>query len=120
MIGKTILLVEDDAEAVEMYQMFFEGAGFEVIGVCDSGEEAIELICDKRPKTVLLDIGLRGKVDGLGVLKGVKDFLDECRVVVVSAYPEHEEAAISLGAYAFVKKPILADVMINTFENALK
>lgn len=119
MSNRTILLVEDDKDAVEFYEMFFENADFEIVGTCDNGEDAIKMILEKKPKIVLLDIGLKGELNGIDVLEQVKDVLDVCRVVVVSAYPEHEEKTRQLGACAFVRKPILAEPLLEAFENAI-
>lgn len=119
MSEKTVLIVEDDKEAVEMYEIFFENQDFEIIGKCDNGKDAIKIITEKRPKTVLLDIGLRGELTGLDVLKQVSAILDSSKVVVVSAYPEHEEESISLGAFGFIKKPVLAQCLRDEFNRAL-
>lgn len=117
---KTILLVEDDKEAVEMYRMFFENADFEVVGICANGRDAVVYINDKKPRVVLLDIGLKGDLNGMDVLRRVKDALDVCRVVVVSAYPELEEETLILGAHAFIKKPVVAGPLLEIFEDAVR
>ena len=119
MSEKTVLIVEDDKEAVEMYVMFFESQGFEIVGKCDNGKEAIKIMTEKQPKAVLLDIGLKGELTGLDVLKEVANLLNISKVIVVSAYPEHEEKSISLGAFGFIKKPVLAQPLKQKFNEAL-
>ena len=118
MSTKTIILVEDDKQAMEMYELLFEIAGFLIVGKCNNGEEAIELIKEKKAKVVLLDIGLKGKLTGLDVLREVNDLLKECRVIVVSGYPEHEEASKNLGAFGFIKKPVRTELMMKEFKRA--
>ena len=65
-----ILLVEDDAILVEMYQAKFELEGHEV-RVATNGEECLTVLKEFRPELILLDI-LMPKLNGFHVLKEIK------------------------------------------------
>jgi CheY-like chemotaxis protein len=65
-----ILLVEDDAILVEMYQAKFELEGHEV-RVATNGEECLAVLKEFRPELILLDI-LMPKLNGFHVLKEIK------------------------------------------------
>ena len=65
-----ILLVEDDAILVEMYQVKFELEGHEV-RIATNGEECLELLNTFQPELILLDI-LMPKLNGFHVLKEIK------------------------------------------------
>lgn len=65
-----ILLVEDDAILVEMYQAKFELEGHD-IQVATNGEEALSTLTDFTPELILLDI-LMPKLNGFHVLKEIK------------------------------------------------
>jgi CheY-like chemotaxis protein len=65
-----ILLVEDDAILVEMYQAKFELEGHEV-EVATNGEECLEKLKSYVPELILLDI-LMPKLNGFHVLKEIK------------------------------------------------
>ncbi len=65
-----ILLVEDDAILVEMYQAKFELEGHEV-KVATNGEECLEVLETYSPELILLDI-LMPKLNGFHVLKEIK------------------------------------------------
>lgn len=65
-----ILLVEDDAILVEMYEAKFELEGHE-IRVATNGEDALSLLNDFVPELILLDI-LMPKLNGFHVLKEIK------------------------------------------------
>ncbi len=65
-----ILLVEDDAILVEMYQAKFELEGHD-IQVATNGEEALNTLNDFTPELILLDI-LMPKLNGFHVLKEIK------------------------------------------------
>ena len=65
-----ILLVEDDAILVEMYQAKFELEGHD-IQIATNGEEALSTLNEFTPELILLDI-LMPKLNGFHVLKEIK------------------------------------------------
>jgi CheY-like chemotaxis protein len=65
-----IMLVEDDAILVEMYQAKFELEGHEIV-VATNGEECLQILEDYTPDLILLDI-LMPKLNGFHVLKEIK------------------------------------------------
>lgn len=65
-----IMLVEDDAILVEMYQAKFELEGHDIV-VATNGQECLRLLEDYKPEIILLDI-LMPKLNGFHVLKEIK------------------------------------------------
>ncbi|HUC87343.1 MAG TPA: response regulator [Candidatus Saccharimonadales bacterium] len=65
-----IMLVEDDAILVEMYQAKFELEGHNIV-VATNGQECLDLLESYQPDVILLDI-LMPKLNGFHVLKEVK------------------------------------------------
>lgn len=65
-----LMLVEDDAILVEMYQAKFELEGHEIV-IATNGEECLELLKTYEPDLILLDI-LMPKLNGFHVLKEIK------------------------------------------------
>ncbi len=120
MIRKVILLVEDNAddEALTLRALARNNIGNEVI-VARDGEEALEwLFCAGRyanrdprdqPALVLLDLKLP-KVDGLEVLKRIRENKDTSLVPVVILTSSREEVdrlkGYMNGANSYVRKPI--------------
>ncbi len=77
-----------------------------VIGTAGNGIELLELISEKRPDVVVMDLVLT-KLDGLGVLQKLSQLQPAPAVIIVSGFfNEHvvQEAA-ELGAYYFMPKP---------------
>lgn len=66
-----VLLVEDDVFLSGIYQKKFEMEGYK-ISTSDNGEKGLADAKKKKPSIVLLDI-LLPKLDGFGVLKGLKE-----------------------------------------------
>lgn len=65
-----ILLVEDDAFLIEMYNTKFELEKFEVLTAVN-GDDGVKMVIKEMPDLVLLDI-LLPKLDGFGVLEQLK------------------------------------------------
>ena len=76
-----ILLAEDDLQLIDMYRRKFELEGFDV-QFAEDGEKAIEILKDWKPDVALLDI-MMPKVNGLDVLKNIKERSDYADVITV-------------------------------------
>lgn len=70
------------------------------------GDEAVKLALEHRPQLVILDFMLP-KRSGSEVLTAIRRELppEETHVIVVSAWPDADEAAVAAGADAFLPKP---------------
>jgi two-component system, response regulator len=118
--AKTILLVEDNPDDVELTLRAFERSrlGNEVI-VASDGEEALDYLFatgkykdrdpEANPTVVLLDLKLP-KVNGLDVLKRLRadERTRHLPVVVLTSSNEERDivASYDLGANSFVRKPV--------------
>lgn len=60
-----ILVVEDNYFVALSVESALLDAGYEVIAVVDSGEEALQSVADAAPDLVLMDIRLAGELDGI-------------------------------------------------------
>ncbi|HSH31824.1 MAG TPA: response regulator [Candidatus Saccharimonadales bacterium] len=104
-----ILLVEDDAILVEMYQAKFELEGHEV-EVATNGEECLAVLENYTPELILLDI-LMPKLNGFHVLKEIKKepHLRQIPVILLTNLGEAEvdmnhELANALGVSDYLIK----------------
>jgi two-component system chemotaxis response regulator CheB len=96
--------------------------GFDVVGTAADGDEALELCRTHRPDALTLDLHMPG-LDGLGVLRALRDGKAEAvPVVVVSAFsPAHGAYAVDAlaeGAFDLVAKPALGEPL-ETFTSEL-
>ena len=60
-----VLVVEDEAIIGLEIRTELERAGVDVVGVVDTGNRAVELVRELHPSLVLMDINLRGGMDGI-------------------------------------------------------
>jgi two-component system, chemotaxis family, protein-glutamate methylesterase/glutaminase len=108
--------VTDDSRLMRrMLEDALTRQGFEVVGSAADGDEALELCRKHRPDALTLDLHMPG-LDGLGVLKALRDGkADPVPVVVVSAFsPAHGARAVdalAFGAFDLVAKPAIGEGM---------
>ncbi len=65
MKGKRILLVEDELLIARHIEQMLKNLGYQVAGVVESGEQALQAAAEKSPDLVLMDIRLKGQLDGI-------------------------------------------------------
>ncbi len=103
---KTILLVDDELLIRRSISVYLEDNGYLVIQA-ENGFKAIELFDRKKPDLVLTDLMMPG-MDGLAVLRAIKERTDEIPVLVVSGNGSVNYAieAMREGAWDYITKPI--------------
>jgi DNA-binding response OmpR family regulator len=101
-----MLIVDDEPDAIELLSEFLTGKGYEVIAAYN-GEEALKKVKAERPHLILLDIRMPG-INGLEVLRQVRQIDQEVGVIVVTAVQEEETGrqALMLGAFDYIVKPL--------------
>ena len=72
----TFLIVEDQYVVAENLRTEVEAMGYEVAGLASSGKEALRLARLKKPDLVLMDIKLRGEMDGIDTAMVLRRELD--------------------------------------------
>jgi DNA-binding NtrC family response regulator len=118
MIPYSVYIVDDEETIREGVTMALE-ADYQVAAYA-TGEAAIHAIRKNPPDLVLLDIGLPG-MDGIEVLRKIRDVDPEMLVIMITAYEDVDTvvAAMKLGAYDYVVKPLHMDALEVTVQNAL-
>lgn len=101
---KKLLLAEDERAIARALKLKLGLAGFEV-ELASNGEEALNLLKEKKFDLLLLDI-MMPKVDGFSVMEEMKKRKDKTPIIVLSNLSQEEDAkrAEGLGAVDFVIK----------------
>ena len=104
-----IYVVEDEFIVAENIIMDLKDFGYQVVGKAASGEEAVVGILDKRPDLILMDINLKGEINGIEVAQEVHKHLD-VPIIFLTAYADERtlSSAKKAGAYGFLVKPFQA------------
>jgi len=107
-LEKTVIVVEDEPDMAEMFAEMVRLMGLEVIK-SHSGMRAIDLIAEKKPSVVLLDM-MMPDVSGLEVLRHLRrdPRLSRIPVIVVSAksLPSDIRKGLDAGASFYLTKPV--------------
>jgi CheY-like chemotaxis protein len=101
-----VLIVEDESIIAMDMQRKIGQMGYEVVGRVGSGEKAIERAQTLKPDLVLMDIKLRGALDGIATARAIKQQSD-IPVIFVSAYTSQESVIREGGplSVAMIQKP---------------
>jgi len=102
---KTILLIEDNLDLVEIYKIKFANEGFRVLSATD-GEEGILKVVQEKPDIVLLDI-LMPNMNGFEVLNAIKKNTSmDVKIIVLSNLSQQDQInkALELGAAYYMVK----------------
>lgn len=100
-----ILIVDDEQSYRQLLSLVFEGDGH-MIRTAANGREAIELI-RKEPVDVIISDVKMPDMDGIDLLRAVRETLPDLGVILMTAYASVETAreAFKLGADDFITKP---------------
>jgi two-component system, NtrC family, sensor kinase len=101
-----ILLIDDDPGIRKVMAITLEDAGYRVVTAPD-GETGLSLLPEENPQVVITDVRMPG-IDGIEVLKSIKNQHEETEVIVMTAFSDLELAiqALHLDASDFITKPI--------------
>ena len=103
----TLLIVEDDMIIAAKISMQLTNLGYEVTGIVPRGEEAIQHVANNPPDIVLLDINLKGTLDGIETAKAI---LKQADIPIIYVTANTDEATFNRAKetrpYAFISKPI--------------
>ncbi len=117
---KRILIIEDELIIAEEIAIRLKRKNYSVVGICDNAELAIEVIKKKVPDLVLLDITLRGKMDGIELSALIKNN-HNIPVIFITANNDHStfEKAVITEPFGYITKPIDDNILANSIEIAL-
>ena len=116
----SILIVEDEESIVQDMWEMLEQLGCQVVGVADSGEEALRKIAESSPDLVLMDIQLKGGMDGVETSDQIRRRFD-IPVVYVSGAVDNKtlQRAKETAPLGFVVKPFRKKDLHSSIEVAL-
>jgi DNA-binding NtrC family response regulator len=105
--GRRVLIIDDEEIIRDSASVYLEDSGFVVYQASD-GREGLERFRETAPDVVLLDLRMP-RMDGLEVLEAISGELDQVPVIVITGVGVLQDAvaALRLGAFDFVTKPIV-------------
>ena len=116
---KKILVIDDEPIVRTSCIRSLSPEGYEVKSA-SSGKEALELLENEPFNLVLLDLKMPD-MDGIEVLKKIKDTWPDTKVVMITGYSTVETAVktLKLGAFSYLEKPFTPDTLLEIAREAL-
>lgn len=120
MARATILIVEDESIVAKDIEVSLIRSGYEILAAVSSAEEAIQLVSEKKPDLVLMDVILAGALDGIEAAAIIRTLAD-IPVIYLTAYADDQtlERAKLTGPYGYIIKPFELKELNSTIEMAL-
>lgn len=118
-----VVIIDDEPLIVEglTKTMAWEKWNCQVAGTAYNGREGMEIIRRERPDIIITDIHMP-KMDGLGMVAGLKSEFPDMQIIILTGYREFEYArkAIELGVLRFLLKPSKMNELEEAVEAAAK
>ncbi len=115
-----ILIVEDEGITAAALVESLVDMGYQVAGVVSTGWDAVQKSTDLKPDLVLMDIKLKGALDGVAAAQRIQAQLD-IPVVYLTAYSDDEtlKRVVHSRAYGYVVKPFEPNRLQDAIAQAL-
>lgn len=119
---KRLLLVDDEADLVEMVKFRLEALGYEVLTAFD-GQEALDKARKEKPDLIILDLMLP-KIDGYKVCRMIKfdEKYKKIPVIIFTARAQDSDKKTGeeVGADSYLTKPFDPHVLVAKIKELLK
>jgi len=113
-MDRTILLVENDIELIQVYKEILELHEFDV-QTAFNGKEGVEKFKQTKPSLVIMD-GDMPVLNGFEAFKQIKEIDKNANVIIVTGFTEFElksQEVIKLGLIKVISKPLGVDELLN-------
>lgn len=115
-----ILIVDDENIVALNYKQFLKSFGYDVVGVANTGEAALLKVAELKPDLVLMDIILKGDMDGIEAATKINTKFDIPVVYITAHSGDSILARAKLSSpYGYILKPVNKLELKNTLELAL-
>jgi CheY-like chemotaxis protein len=116
-----IMVVEDEGVVSIDIRNMLKKAGYSIAAVAFQGDEAVEKAELSAPDLVLMDIGLKGEIDGIEAAKRIRDRF-QIPVVFLTGFADEVTVAKAqeVNPSGFIIKPINEEELKKTLEDILK
>lgn len=115
-----VLIVEDDMLLSLVEERLLTRMGYDVVGKAIAGEEAVEKALRLKPDVILMDISLKGEMDGVQAMEEIRK-ISEVPVIYLSGNSDkfNYERAKKTNFVEYLVKPITGDDLVKPLNKAL-
>ena len=101
-----ILIVEDESLVARDIENMAVSQGYEVCGIASTGDQSIEMAAEFQPDLILMDVIIKGSLDGISTAEKIWDFY-RIPIIYVTAYADEHtlKRAKITEAFGYILKP---------------
>lgn len=119
-VDSKILIVEDEFITAADLKQRLEKLGYNILGIADNGEDAIKKTRETHPDMVLIDIILKGEMDGIETAQQIRDLYDIPFIYLTAYFDDTTlERAKKTEPYGYILKPFEETRIQSTIEMAV-
>jgi len=117
---KSVLIVEDEGVVALSIQAALTKMGYTVVGIAVTGAEALSLAREHKPDVILMDIHIRGDMDGIQTTEKLNEISD-IPVIFLTAYADDEtvKRALKTKSTSYLVKPYNPRELYSNIEFAI-
>lgn len=118
----TILIVEDERLIAEDLKEVMENSGHQVVGIFSSGEEVLQKINDINPDVILMDIRLKGTLDGIQTAITIHNTIKPIPIVFLTAHSRNQYPHLSSlppSSFIYLTKPFQNETLLRGIKKLL-
>jgi FixJ family two-component response regulator len=117
-MDRKILVIDDEQPTLNMFRLLLSAYGYDILTAAN-GAEGLEAFARERPGVVLTDIKMP-VMDGIEVLRRIKDIDPHAEVIVITGHGDMDLAirALNLDATDFINKPVQRAALSDALKRA--
>jgi CheY-like chemotaxis protein len=113
--GWPVLVIDDNADTLQLMERYASGTRYRFVGTQDP-EQALTLAEQLAPQVIVLDV-MMPQIDGWRVLSQLRQYpLTRNTPIIVCTILAQEALALSLGASAFIRKPVTRQLLLQALD----
>ena len=113
---KKLLIVEDEYIIARDYKLMVEQSGYNVVKIVNNGRDAIEVAAESSPDFILMDINIKGNMNGIETAKVIYKKDIRSKIIFITAF-EVTNYEFPEFKYYFLNKPIIKNNLLSILNN---
>lgn len=112
---KSVFIVEDEVVISIFIKMYLQKKGFNVIGTSTNGKEALEIILVKKPEIIIVDVSLKGGINGIEVVNKIYEHYQP-KIIFITGLDERALRSVKI-KYTYLRKPFENKQLLAAVQN---
>ena len=117
-VKRKLLIVEDEIIIAMRLEIYFRSKGYDVLGYVTTGREAIDKALQGHPDLIIMDINLKGDINGLDAAEKIIES-QYIPIIFITGYSdeEYKKRAMKLNPLGYFFKPVNLYELLTAINN---